>query len=82
MAQRAEGDVKSVKKPLTPADKRKLVRVVLEKLPISERRTCKLIELDRSTHRYRSKGRNDMLLRERIKALAVDHRRYGSPRLV
>lgn len=55
--------------------------MVLEKLPISERRTCKLIEFDRSTHRYRSKGRNDMVLRERIKALACDHRRHGSPRL-
>jgi len=55
--------------------------VVLEKLPISERRACKLIELDRMTYRYMGKERDDLKVRERIKILANEHRRYGTPRL-
>lgn len=42
---------------------------------------CQLVDLDRSTYRYKSKGRDDEVLRERIKELAGEHRRFGTPRL-
>ncbi len=52
-----------------------------EKLRMSERRACWLVELNRSSCRYRGRERNDGALREKLRELAERHRRYGSPRL-
>jgi len=47
----------------------------------SERKACRLVDLSRSTNRYKESGKDDQELRERMKELAHRHKRYGSPRL-
>ncbi len=47
----------------------------------SERRTCRLAGFCRSAARYRSVGRDDSALRERLMALAEAYPRYGYPTL-
>ena len=48
---------------------------------LSERRACKLTQLNRSTHRYEKKEKKEKELRDRIKFLARRYPRYGSPRI-
>lgn len=48
---------------------------------LSERRACKLIKLARSTMKYQPRPDKNVLLRARLKDLALEKRRYGSPRL-
>jgi putative transposase len=50
-------------------------------MELSERRACGLARLHRSTYRYQGHPPDDGHLRERLKALALKRRRYGSPRL-
>ena len=52
-----------------------------EQEQISERQACGLVDLHRSTCRYRSQRRDDSILRQRLKELAAERRRFGSPRL-
>jgi putative transposase len=47
----------------------------------SERKACQLVNLSRSTNRYKENRKDDQDLRERMKELAHKHKRYGSPRL-
>jgi putative transposase len=49
-------------------------------LGLRERRACKIVGIDRSSHRYKSK-KTDEAIRERLIELAHEKRRYGSPRL-
>jgi len=60
---------------------RELVRAAQDRLPISERRACEVAGLSRSTMRYKGRGRDDDDLRRRLRELAQERRRYGSPRL-
>ena len=48
---------------------------------LSERRACRLMELDRSTYRYEAVPDGDAKLREALTALARQHARYGYRRL-
>ena len=49
---------------------------------VSIRRACSLIDLNRSTYQYQSRSRADeALLRNRLKELALQRPRFGSPRL-
>ena len=48
---------------------------------MSERRACRVAEVDRSSVRYRRRRPDDALLRERLKALAAQRRRFGYRRL-
>ena len=48
---------------------------------LSTRHGCMLIGFNRSTSQYRPTARNDDELRQRMRALAQRHKRYGSPRL-
>jgi putative transposase len=48
---------------------------------MSERRACRVVALDRSSVRYRRRRPNDDPLRERLKALAKERRRFGYRRL-
>lgn len=49
---------------------------------ISERHACRLMELGRSTHRYRArKAERDSELRTRLKELAARRMRFGYRRL-
>lgn len=47
----------------------------------SERQGCRLIDVSRSTVRYRAVGRDDSNLRNRLKELAEKYPRYGYPTL-
>jgi putative transposase len=57
------------------------VRQAVGEKEISERHACRLARLHRSTCRYQPQPQDDGQLRERLKALALKRRRYGSPRL-
>jgi len=48
---------------------------------MSERRACRVVGADRSSMRYRCRRPNDGLLRERLKELAAQRRRFGYRRL-
>ena len=48
----------------------------------SQRRACRLLELWRSTYRYEGEGLDDGNLRERLRALANQRRRFGYRRLI
>lgn len=47
----------------------------------SERRSCRLIGIERSSYRYRGERKDELGLRERLKALAEQRRRFGYRRL-
>ena len=48
---------------------------------LSQRRVCRIVDLDRNTLRYRSRRSDDQLLRARIREIAETKRRYGCPRI-
>jgi putative transposase len=66
---------------VTPAARREAVAVLRERLEVSERRACTMIGICRMTLRYRSRRPHDGVLRERMKALAHERRRFGYRRL-
>jgi putative transposase len=43
----------------------------------TQRRACRLVGLEPKTYRYASKHPDDGALRERLKALASERRRFG-----
>jgi len=47
-------------------------------LDLSERRSCRLLQLHRSTKRYRGRPRDDARLRKRLRELAAEYRRWGA----
>jgi putative transposase len=52
-----------------------------ERFGLSQRRVCRLVELDRNTLRYRRRRQDDSGLRTRIREIAATKRRYGWPRI-
>lgn len=54
---------------------------IVARFGLSQRRVCRLVELDRNTLRYRSRRPDDRVLRTRIREIAETKRRYGSPRI-
>ena len=48
---------------------------------VSERRACTVLNIDRSTVRYRPRRGNDADLREAIRRIASDRRRFGYRRI-
>lgn len=66
---------------VTPAEKRKAVDHLEEAHGMSERRACLTVGCDRMTARYRSRRADDSALRERLKGLARERRRFGYRRL-
>ena len=48
---------------------------------LSERRACHLVGLDRSTFQYHKAPDSDAVLRERLKVVAGERRRFGYRRL-
>jgi transposase InsO family protein len=61
--------------------KRAAVAHLVEVHEMSERRACHLIGADRSTIRYRSRRPDDADLRDRLRELAGERRRFGYRRL-
>jgi putative transposase len=64
-----------------PEAKRTVVRFWREEKGLSERRACHLIGLDRSTQRYCRRADRNAELRQRLRALAEQRRRFGYRRL-
>src|SRR5262245_9940984 len=66
---------------VTPAVKREAVAHVRSAFELSERRACRMVGCVRMTMRYRSRRAADTELRERLRALAHERRRFGYRRL-
>jgi putative transposase len=54
---------------------------VMERHGLSQRRACELVGFDRSTLRYRRRRADDSAIRERLRELAAERRRFGYRRL-
>lgn len=65
---------------VTPAEERDAVAHLQTRFEMSERRACRVAGCCRMTVRYRSR-RNDDALRERLRQLAYERRRFGYRRL-
>ncbi len=66
---------------VTPAAERKAVAHLVDAHGMSERRACKAIGCCRMTMRYRSTRTDDAGLRQRMKVIAHERRRFGYRRL-
>src|ERR1019366_2981368 len=69
------------KKRLRPAVQREAVGRVMERHGLSQRHACRLVGLDRSTLRYQCKRPDDATVRQRLRELAAERRRFGYRRL-
>jgi len=61
--------------------KRLAVSHIRESLGLSERRACLLVDISSSVFRYQPKPGNDNVVRRRLRELAEERKRFGSPRL-
>lgn len=66
---------------VTPAAKRSAVAHLCERFSVSQRRACRTVAADRTTIRYRHRRPDDGALRERLRSLAAERRRFGYRRL-
>jgi len=66
---------------VTPGAKREAVAHACEHHGLSERRACNLVGVSRRVIRYRSSRPDDGPLRERLRELAAERRRFGYRRL-
>jgi putative transposase len=66
---------------VTPAARREAAAYLRAAFEISERRAGRVIETDRTSVRYRGTRLDDGALRDRLKALAQERRRFGYRRL-
>jgi putative transposase len=66
---------------VTPAVKRQAVTHLCGAYEVSQRRACRVIRADRKMVRYKSIRPDDVALRQRLKELAGERRRFGYRRL-
>lgn len=66
---------------MTPAARREVVAHLKKTYEVSERRACHTTGTDRSSARYRSIKPDDTPIRERLRALSAERRRFGYRRL-
>jgi putative transposase len=66
---------------VTPAAEREAVALLKADHEISERRACELLDCCRMTIRYASVRPDNAALRERMKAIAIERRRFGYRRI-
>jgi len=64
-----------------PAARREAVAYLRQAFEMSERRACRVIGGNRTSVRYQGVRPDDGVLRERLKALAQERRRFGYRRL-
>ena len=64
-----------------PAAKRETIRYAIKNYDVSERHACRATKIPRSTIRYERRSPSDEGIRRRLKELAMQRRRFGSPRL-
>jgi len=66
---------------VTPEAKRSAVAHASKEHGVSQRRACKALQVDRSTVRYRSKRPDDTDLRQAMRSVAIERRRFGYRRI-
>jgi putative transposase len=66
---------------VTPAAHREAVAYLQSTHEMSQRRACRVISTDRTSVRYEARRPDDGALRDRLKALAQERRRFGYRRL-
>ena len=66
---------------MRPAARRLAVERLIAAHGFSQRHACRLIDFDRSTERYCCRRPDDAALRDRLRALAAERRRFGYRRL-
>ena len=66
---------------VTPAAKRMAVARLVDRHRMSERRACHLVGADRTMIRYQRRDQGDEALRDRMRELAGERRRFGYRRL-
>ena len=66
---------------VTPVAKRQAVAHLVANHEMSERRACRVLGVDRTSVRYQATRPDDGALRDRLKALAQERRRFGYRRL-
>jgi transposase InsO family protein len=66
---------------VTPDARREAVAHLRAEHAVSERRACQVLGAERSVVRYRSRRGDDAAVRARLRALAVERRRFGYRRL-
>jgi len=66
---------------VTPDAKRRAVHLICDKLNLSERRTCDIVGVARRVVRYEPVRPDDGTLRQRLRELAGERRRFGYRRL-
>ena len=66
---------------MTPAGWREAVGHLQAAYEMSERRACRVLGVDRTSVRYQATRPDDGALRDRLKALAQERRRFGYRRL-
>ena len=62
---------------MRPAQRRAAVSYLQERCGLSQRRACRLVGAGRSTVRYRSRRREDGVVRRRLRELAAERPRFG-----
>jgi putative transposase len=66
---------------VTPVAKRNAVVHLMEVRQVSQRRACDVLRVDRSTMRYSSRRGDDTDLRDAIKRVSRERRRFGCRRI-
>lgn len=66
---------------VTPAVRREAVAHLELVFEVSQRRACDVLGVDRTMVRYRSRRGDDSAIRERMRDLAAERRRFGYRRL-
>ncbi len=66
---------------VTPAARREAVAHLCDTHGVSQRRACSAIGADRTSVRYRSRRPDDRAIRDRLRELAAERRRFGYRRL-
>lgn len=66
---------------VTPEQRRTVVADVVKSAAVAERKACRYLGVQRSLCRYRSRRGPDAQIRERLRTLASERPRWGSPRL-
>ena len=66
---------------MTPAARREAAAHLRSAYEMSERRACRVLGVDRASVRYQAARPDDGVLRDRLKALAQERRRFGYRRL-
>ena len=66
---------------VTPAARREAAAHLRQSYAVSQRRACRVVGADRTSVRYRHRRPDDRPLRERLRSLASERRRFGYRRL-